>query len=181
MTNSIRFGQRRDGPALQEIERLAGARFAEVGFAEVAAHDPLSIGELHDSMLARRCWVAVDDIDQPVGYVVLDELDGCPHVEQVSVHPDHQGRGWGRRLMDEVETWAVTHGYGAVTLTTFSDVAWNGPWYAARGYSVMTETEIGPELAARRAEEAAHGLDPADRSCMIKRVRPVGALRPLPT
>ena len=181
MTSSIRLGQRRDAPALQQIERLAGARFAEAGFAEVAAHDPFSIGELHDYMRAGRCWVAVDDTDLPVGYVVIDELDGCAHVEQVSVHPDHQGHGWGRRLMGEAERWAVTHGYDAVTLTTFSDVAWNGPWYAALGYSVMTEPEIGPELAAQRAEEAAHGLDPADRWCMIKRVGPAGALRPPPT
>jgi hypothetical protein len=53
-----------------------------------------------------------------------------------------------------------------VTLTTFSDVAWNRPLYEHLGFRAMREHEIGPELRALRDTEAAHGLDPTTRVCM---------------
>lgn len=51
---------------------------------------------------ARGDWirVAVDAADRPVAYVVL-EADG--HVGMLYCHPDHGGRGLGRRLLAEAE------------------------------------------------------------------------------
>jgi predicted N-acetyltransferase YhbS len=48
-----------------------------------------------------RCWVAVDDAAGPVGYVLVDPVDGNAHVEQMSVRPDHQDSGIGRALIGE--------------------------------------------------------------------------------
>lgn len=36
-------------------------------------------------------------------YVVVELIDGCAHIEQVSVEPGHQGQGLGRALINEVE------------------------------------------------------------------------------
>jgi ribosomal protein S18 acetylase RimI-like enzyme len=36
----------------------------------------------------------------PVAFLVADLVDGCLHVEQVSVHPGSARRGLGRRLLD---------------------------------------------------------------------------------
>jgi hypothetical protein len=54
----------------------------------------------------------------------------------------------------------------AITLTTFTDVPWNGPLYRHLGFRVLTDDELGPELRALRDRETAHGLDPAQRACM---------------
>jgi predicted N-acetyltransferase YhbS len=82
------------------------------------------------------------------------------------VRPDGQGTGIGRALMDRARMWAVATDRPAITLTTFADVPWNRPFYEHLGFRVLAEHELGPELRALRAMEAAHGLDPATRVCM---------------
>ena len=113
-----------------------------------------------------RSWVALAEGDTPIGYVLVDHVDGCAHIEQISVLPDRQGAGVGRALIDHVRAWAVASGTRAITLTTFRDVPWNAPLYEHLGFRVLDEREIGPELRAVRDTETAHGLDPARRVCM---------------
>lgn len=154
-----------DVAGLGDLERAAGQRFAAIGMVDVAAHDPAPVTELLAYQRAGRGWVAVDD-DRPVGYVLVDEVDGCAHVEQVSVHPAVGGRGIGRRLLDTVAGWATARGLPAVTLIAFRHVPWNQPYYERLGFRVLADHELGPELRARRDLEAAKGLDPAQRVCM---------------
>jgi GNAT superfamily N-acetyltransferase len=162
----VRPGRPDDGEALRAIERAAGERFRTVGLGRVADDEPISVETLAAYAEAGRSWVAVDETGAPVGYLVADVVDGCAHVEQVSVAPSAQGTGVGRALMDRARAWAEAEGRPGVTLTTFTDVPWNRPLYEHLGYRVLAEDEIGPELAAVRAAEAAHGLDPATRSVM---------------
>jgi GNAT superfamily N-acetyltransferase len=162
----VRTSRREDGPAIQEIERLAGERFRAVGLDAVADDEPASVDELAEYAAQGRGWVAVDAADQPLGYVVVDEVDGNAHVEQLSVRPDHQGSGVGRALLDRVRAWAVETGRSAVSLTSFAEVPWNRPLYEHLGFRVLTDDEIGPELRAVGEAEAARGLDPAMRVCM---------------
>jgi GNAT superfamily N-acetyltransferase len=162
----IRAARAEDGPDLQQIERLAGERFRSIGMAEVAEDEPPPLETLAGYAAAGRSWVAVDERGAPVGYVLVDEVDGDAHVEQISVLPDQQGRGVGRTLLDRVRGWALERGHGAVSLTTFSEVPWNRPLYEHLGFRVLSEDELGPELRAVRESEAAHGLDPSTRVCM---------------
>jgi GNAT superfamily N-acetyltransferase len=167
MTIVIRPARAVDGEVLREIERVAGERFREVAGLEFVADDePASLDTLARYADDGRSWVAVDEAGTPIGYVLVDVVDGCAHVEQVSVRPDHQGAGVGRALLDRVRAWAEETDRSAITLTTFADVAWNRPLYEHLGYRVLPEPEIGPELRALRQTEAAHGLDPATRVCM---------------
>jgi GNAT superfamily N-acetyltransferase len=159
-----------DGPALQEIERRAGEQFRGVGMDSIADATPEPIEDLAEYATAGRGWVAVDEADRPIGYVIVDIVDGNAHVEQISVVPDHQGSGVGRALTERVRTWAADNNLPAITLTTFSDVPWNRPLYERLGFVVMAENEIGPELRAVRDHEATLGLDPALRVCMRSRV-----------
>jgi len=162
----IRPARADDGPALREIERLAGVRFRGVGLPHIADAEPESIDDLAEYADAGRSWVAVDDDEQPTGYVIVDEVDGNAHIEQISVRPDRQGTGIGRVLVDQVRAWAAANQRPAITLTTFSDVPWNRPLYEHLGFTVLAEDGIGPELRAVREHEATLGLDPALRVCM---------------
>jgi GNAT superfamily N-acetyltransferase len=168
----IRAARADDGPALQRIEVDAGARFATVGLADIAAHEPFSLAELDAFAAAGRSWVAEDADGRPVGYAVATVVDGCGHLEQISVTPGAQGGGIGRALVERVERWAAAEGYPAVTLTTFVDVPWNAPLYEHLGYRRLGESELGTELRAVRDHEATLGLDPARRVCMRRDLPP---------
>ena len=75
------------------------------------------------------------------------------HLEQLSVHPDHAGHGIGRALLRAGCAWAAEHGYAEITLATYRDVPWNGPFYASEGF-----VESGPVDDFLRA----HGLPPEE-------------------
>jgi GNAT superfamily N-acetyltransferase len=155
-----------DGPDLQRIELLAGAQFNDIGMPEIAGDQPAPVDVLARYADAGRGWVAIDDAGEPIGYVIVDVVDGNAHIEQVSVVPDQQGRGMGRALVDRVRAWAGEQRMPAVTLTTFADVSWNSPLYRHLGFRDLGEDELGPGLAAVRDEETVHGLDPTTRVCM---------------
>jgi ribosomal protein S18 acetylase RimI-like enzyme len=158
--------------ALRDIEREAGEQFRAIGLPDVADAEPFSIEVLAGYASDGRCWVAVDEAGHPVGYVLVDIVDGNAHVEQISVRPEHQGAGAGRALMDRVQTWARALGLPAITLTTFVEVPWNAPLYRHLGFRVLDDERVGPELRAIRDTEAAQGLDPAQRVCMLRAVLP---------
>jgi GNAT superfamily N-acetyltransferase len=159
---------------VQRIEVASGAPFREIGMADVADMPPLPLEVLADRQRAGRVWVAVD-ADEPSGdrlvaFAVVDLVDGCAHVLQLSVDPGYARRGIGRGLLDDVAGWAATHGLPALTLTTFRSVPWNGPYYARCGFRELTGAEVTPGLAELLAAEAALGLDPADRIAMRRPV-----------
>lgn len=133
---------------------------------EIAEEEPMEADRLAGYAAAGRCWVVVDDVDAPVGYVVVDIIDGAAHVEQLSVVASHQGRGLGAALLDAVERWARQRRLEALTLTTFSHVPWNRPWYEHLGFRTLGDDELSAGLRAVRATEAANGLDPALRVVM---------------
>jgi len=155
---------------LREIERAAGVLFADIGFEAVAADEPASIETLAGYVLDGRAWLIADDDDVPIAYAVVDIVDGLAHLEQLSVLPEHGRRGLGSALLEHVCDWAARQQIEGVTLTTFTDVPWNAPFYAQHGFRVMNDSELGRELRDLRAVEATHGLDPAQRVCMRRDV-----------
>lgn len=171
MAVSIRATRAENGPTLQPIEVRAGERFGEVGLATVANHPPLAITTLTGYAEAGRSWVAVNELDQPIGYALADVVDGQAHLEQISVDPDHQGQGVGRALIGHVRSWATGSGYSTLTLTTFTDVPWNGPLYEHFGFEALVAEEIAPGLWRLQLDEADHGLDPARRVAMALDLR----------
>lgn len=150
---------------LRDIEVDAGDRFREVGLAAIAEDDPPSAAELLEQIERGRLWAAADG-DTIAGYVMVSIVDGAGHVDQVSVRTSAAGRGVGRALMGRAHEWARRSGLTTMTLTTFVEVPFNGPYYQRLGYEVVPEAELGPELAAIRAAETDAGLDLSPRAAM---------------
>lgn len=155
----IRSARPDELPRLQDLERAAGAAFADLGMGAVADDDPLPLEVLAGYQRDGRAWVATDPVDVPVAYLLVDVIDGAAHVEQVSVHPAHAGRRLGPALLDTAAAWAARRHLRWVTLTTFTEVPWNAPYYARLGFKVLAEDELGPGLRRLREREAAHGLN----------------------
>jgi GNAT superfamily N-acetyltransferase len=87
-----------------------------------------------------------------VGFVRLENVDGHTHIGQLSVLPEYGRLGLGRALMEAACAWARERGDQLVTLTTFSGVSFNAPWYRRLGFADLSRP-LGPELAAVVAEE----------------------------
>lgn len=162
----IRPAREEDAPRLQHIELATHPQFAAIGLHNVAADPPDSIEVLVDFARTARSWVATTDQGDVVGYILLGTADGAAHIDQVTVHPDYQGRGVGKSLVDRAKAWAAETGRRAVTLTTFSEVPWNMPLYEHLGFHVMDDAEIGPELKAIQAHEVDKGFGPEGRVAM---------------
>ncbi|EPJ34256.1 hypothetical protein STAFG_8665 [Streptomyces afghaniensis 772] len=153
-------------PALQDIERAAGAPFRDLGMPEIADDEPPALDVLERYREAGRCWVAADERDHPAAYLVAEPVDGALHIEQVSVHPRAARRGVGRHLLAHAADRAREEGLSALTLTTFAEVPWNAPYYARLGFRTLSEADLTPGLRRIRATEAEHGLDRRPRVCM---------------
>lgn len=92
-----------------------------------------------------------------VGFVHVIDLDGSAHLEQVSVLPEHGRVGVGTRLVRAAMEEARWSGYHRMSLCTYRDVPWNGPFYARLGFAEVHDLE--PYQARLRAHEQALGLD----------------------
>jgi GNAT superfamily N-acetyltransferase len=164
----VRHADAGDAAQLTAIEAAAGERFRTIPeLAFVAGHDPSFPPEVLDPAFAEgRVWAA-EDKEEVVGYALAVDLDGQPHLEQISVLPEWSGRGVGRALIGAVAAWAAERA-SSVTLATYRDVPWNAPLYAHLGWVVIPDDEVraDPRLLAVRAEEAGHGLDPDARVFM---------------
>ncbi|WP_411375549.1 GNAT family N-acetyltransferase [Arthrobacter sp. MPF02] len=155
---------------LQEVEVLAGEAFRMVGMDAIADAEPPGSKDLCDYIDAGRCWVYTDEADGPVGYILVDWIDGDAHIAQVTVHPGFARRGIGGRLIEEVASWAAGEGSAALTLTTFRDVPWNRPYYERLGFVVVPEAARPEGIRTLVRVEAAQGLSAWPRVVMERRL-----------
>jgi ribosomal protein S18 acetylase RimI-like enzyme len=166
----IRFAEEKDLSRLQDIERKAGLVFSSVGMEAIADDEPPSLQTLRRYRREGCVWIAVNDENKPVAYVLVDVIDGHTHIEQLSVDPDYARRGIGKELIEYVAQRAIKRGESEITLTTFSDVPWNAPYYRRLGFKDISNRELTPRLREIRSQEALHGLDQWPRVAMQRRL-----------
>jgi ribosomal protein S18 acetylase RimI-like enzyme len=156
---TIRPAALADLPLLAEVDERAEALFhvSGLGLPQI----PFVVDELHD---AKAVFVAGRP---PVGFVQVDEVDGLAHIEELAVVPGSMRQGLGGKLIEAACEWARQHGYPAITLITFAEVPWNGPFYAARGFVELSE--LAPEILELRDWERDVGLDAVGRRIVMRR------------
>jgi hypothetical protein len=69
-------------------------------------------------------------------------------------------------LIERAATWASARGLRSLTLTTYVDVPWNGPYYERLGFRYLTAGEETAGLRAVRERERALGLEVWPRTSM---------------
>lgn len=111
--------------------------------------------------------VATDEDDEPVGFVHVLVIDGHAHLEQVSVLPDRMRQGIGARLVRAAMDESRAMGFRRLSLCTYRDVPWNGPFYAGLGFAEVDEAELAPYERRIREEERAIGLDVDGVRCVM--------------
>jgi GNAT superfamily N-acetyltransferase len=112
---------------LPELEVAADTLFVSLSIGPLPP--PGTPEELGSALVV---LVAADPL---AGFARIDQLAGGAHLEQLAVHPDHARHGTGRALLQAACRWAERAGYSELTLATYRDVPWNGPFYASEGFT----------------------------------------------
>ncbi|MGI8645847.1 MAG: GNAT family N-acetyltransferase [Nocardioides sp.] len=159
-----------DLPLLAEIEGAADQLFTSV-FGDLD-WDPPTDGE---ARAAEPGYLLVAG-EPAVGFAHVVFLDEAAHLQQLAVHPAAMGQGIGTALLEAACESARESGRDALSLSTFADVPWNAPFYAARGFSQVTDP--APYQRRLREHEQALGLDRHGPRVVMS--RSLGALAPAP-
>lgn len=161
MAPEIRPMGPKDVDEVVEVSLAADTLFAEAGL-ELPPDDPR---EMLDHV--ERVLVAVVG-GRVRGLAATVTLDGAAHLEQLAVRPDHGRRGIGGALLEAVCAEAAARARTRVTLTTFRDLPWNGPWYEHRGFAVLPRAGWGPGLERQWEIEEEAGVMVRPRIAMVR-------------
>lgn len=145
----VRGMQARDTDAVARVILAAGRMFAEAG-VDLPPDDPA------ETLAHAEAVLVAEDLGsgRVVGSAAVGTVDGALHLEELAVDPAVGRRGVGSLLLEEVCGRARAQGSPAVTLTTFRDLPWNGPWYSRRGFREVPGTQWGPQLRHLWEQEA---------------------------
>ncbi len=163
---SLRLAKPDDAKYLPEIEQAAGALFADdPDLANLDFSDGWSEEEF--AGLIRKGHSLIAEIrGEIVGFLVTQPYKRELHIWEMDVHPSAQKQGIGAGLLRACMIDARNCGFSALTLTTFSDLVWNGPFYRALGFTEISDPAAHPRLTAELKEEAESGL-PEERRCAM--------------
>lgn len=163
---SLRLARPEDAELMPAIEAAASVAFADdPDLADLDFDDGWEPPEL--ARLIRKGHCLVSHVgDEMAGFLVSEPFSRELHIWEMDVHPRFQKRGIGAGLIRAAQIDARNSGFRALTLTTFRDLAWNGPFYARLGFDEVTALDAHPRLAGELANEVDDGL-PADRRCAM--------------
>ena len=150
---------------IREIEDEAGKMFLGSGLIDEALDGSFPLDELQRLVAAGQVWVACLE-DVPIGMVIASVRDDIVHVEEMDVLPHHGRRGIGGRMLETVCDWARESSHRAVTLSTFRDVPWNGPFYRKHGFHDLNPEQWLPWMLPLREKEEKYGLAVEARAFM---------------
>lgn len=141
MTNP-RAARAADVPAIQEVVRQAYS-----GYIPRLGKPPGPMLDDYDRLVGDGHVRVVELSGKVVGVIVLIPRPGHLLLDNVAVHPQAQGRGIGRLLLEEAERVARHHGYGTIRLYTNEAMTENVNLYGRMGY---VETHRAEESGFRR-------------------------------
>ena len=157
-----------DIPIIRALERASAQRF--VGLMDaLAADEPTPAEVLAARIAVGGLMVAVED-ETVVGFVMFRPVEARAYVEQIDVLPTFEGHRIGAALLEVVAERAKAARLVGLSLSTFTHVPWNAPYYRRLGFVEVADTALTPGMLAIRAEHLARGLDEAARVFMVRDV-----------
>ena len=163
---SLRLAKPADAEHMPAIEAAAATLFDTVEGLPQIGRDTIPVETLQRYIRKGHCLVAFVG-DDMAGFLVSEPFGRELHIRELSVDPAFQKRGIGAGLLRACMIDAHNSGFRALTLTTFRDVPWNGPFYASRGFEEVADLDAHPRLAEELANDEAAELPKETRIAMI--------------
>jgi ribosomal protein S18 acetylase RimI-like enzyme len=145
---SLRLARPEDAGAFHRVEEDAAEVLrAAPELAGLAI--PASRSEQDYLRLIRRghCLSAVAQ-DEVIGFAAAAPAGRELHLHELSVARSWQRRRIGATLLEALAIDARNSGFTAITLTTWRDIAWNAPFYAAHGFVEIANGDAAIESEA---------------------------------
>jgi GNAT superfamily N-acetyltransferase len=158
-----------DIDALIAIDLAAGQLFAPTGLiSDDGLHDHVPRAVFEQAVDAGDVfWISRNDV--PAGFALVSQRGGTLYLDQISVHPDHGRQGLGATLIQHVCQLARQRRLKQVTLSTFRDIPWNGPFYRKLGFRELERRELADWMLELEKIQA-HSLDVSLRCFMVRKI-----------
>lgn len=159
------------------IDTNASSKFASIpALADLAdgSHGPLESTTVSEWLATGTIYVLENGIHM-LGFTAVQPKDGILYVAELSVLESQQGRGLGSLLLDKVFDDARQMAQDAgretarVSLTTYPDVPWNGPWYRKRGFQEVNPETLGSWHVQKVRQDDSDLARPGYRRCCMLR------------
>lgn len=167
---SIRPARLSDIRLLGEVERSAAQIFRSANLHSLADGPTVDTEFLAAMARSQHLWLAVNRNDEPIGFVGGENIESNFHLVEISVAQPYQGRGVGKILMGQMIEEVRRMGYKAITLTTYRNLPWNGPWYARMGFNEVRIVDMPPEYWKVWQIETQHGFNMSTRCLMRMKI-----------
>lgn len=168
---TIRPATHGDIPQLVLIEQAGNELFAPTGLIRPEnMDDHVSIEWHQDAIEAGMSFVAANGDNLPVGFTLTSLREPDLYLDEIAVHPDYARHGLGSALLEHCLERAKDEGVRAVSLSTFRNVLWNGPFYKQFGFKELPQkkwTEWMHQINTVQAET----LDVTQRCFMRRQVK----------
>jgi GNAT superfamily N-acetyltransferase len=161
-TVTTRRGKASDSALLAEVALKAYLPYVD----RMGGRRPAPMDADYTKSIARDVvWVAEVE-EQIVGFLVLVDQPETTLLENVTVHPNWQGRGLGRLLVAIAEDHARATGKGAVRLYTNAAMVENLRLYPHLGYvEVDRRVDEGFDRVFYEKEVSCAGRHPSEVGC----------------
>ncbi|AWL28127.1 GNAT family N-acetyltransferase [Acinetobacter defluvii] len=167
MIYSIRPALVSDISLLIQIEQSANQAFAQIPKLKWLAKSSVMSSDEHLQLIQKHyAFVAVNVHDQALGFLYAEQQGNDLYIIELDVAAEYQQQGIGRQLMTYMIDFAKQQGFQAVTLATFTDVAWNRPFYEKLGFKRFNPQNLKPYLKQKIDHEVTQGFERESRCAM---------------
>ncbi len=168
---SLRLARAGDAESFHAVEEDAATLLHEEPSLQGIPVPPSTSPADYCKLIARgHCLTAHAD-DEVIGFAAAGPLKRELHLNEISVRRAFQGKGIGAALLEALAIDAHNSGFRAITLNTYRDIPWNGPFYARHGFVEVENFEGRPHLAESLEGAVALGM-PRERRCAMIRYLP---------
>ena len=169
----LRVATEHDVPTILRISSSATKKFSSIRELADLAEDEETPYKIRQWLGLGRIYLA-EEAGEGIGIIAAYPMDDALYIAEVSVSSNHQRKGIGGMLLEAVFAWAMANSNNdtiasRVSLTTYADVKWSGPWYRKYGFEEVDPNMIGPHHAHKMEidEEERALVRPGYRWCCM--------------
>jgi GNAT superfamily N-acetyltransferase len=154
------------------ISASATTKFATIPALSDLAEDREEELQVQNWLDQGKIYLA-ESAGSSVGFIAAYPVDSAIYIAEVSVEEGFQGQGVGGMLLNAVKQWACIRcrdeGFksGLVSLKTYADVPWNGPWYRKHGFKEVDPAAVSLSHVEMAADDKTKLERPGFRRCCM--------------